>query len=499
MSSFKQKPNKLKYRTDSTTVQERHNNTIDIFNANKIMIPIKKKQILDIKKKLDTHKTLSLQERSRLLSKIQCLEYDIFKTEDNFELLEYTSKTSDYLINYYQISSNVYYNDDDDREKPFINSKKQKLDNKTDDKIDDKTDDKIEDKIEDKINNETNEMTNETDNNIDDNDDDIDIDKIKKKSKNNIDRLYKLNEISKMGRKFKKPVKKRRIVNSVSTSKSIFYFLPVAENVTEDKKQDDDTNKNFDNQDIIMNKATILHKYLMVTDKEYACSKIKISKSIYCIDCKNLKNLDVEKILYQSEGVYVCRECGHTQHVTMENEMTNYKESTSEKQKYPYKKINHLKEKLNQFQSKESADVPDNICVTIRSELRKMNLDYRKCTPQNIRKILKKYKWTSWYEHLQQIYCKVTDTKPISLSNEIEEKIINMFLAMQVPFKKYCPKYRSNFLSYAYVLNKIFRILQMPENAIFFPLLKSKEKLREQDATWNKICRDLNWTFYSSF
>lgn len=32
----------------------------------------------------------------------------------------------------------------------------------------------------------------------------------------------------------------------------------------------------------------------------------------------------------------------------------------------------------------------------------------------------------------------------------------------------------------------------------FFPLLKSKQKLHEQDKIWVKICEDLQWEFIAS-
>jgi hypothetical protein len=39
----------------------------------------------------------------------------------------------------------------------------------------------------------------------------------------------------------------------------------------------------------------------------------------------------------------------------------------------------------------------------------------------------------------------------------------------------------------------------MNEHAKYFNLLKSKEKLREQDFIWKKICTDMQWKFHSSF
>jgi hypothetical protein len=58
----------------------------------------------------------------------------------------------------------------------------------------------------------------------------------------------------------------------------------------------------------------------------------------------------------------------------------------------------------------------------------------------------------------QQIYCKITGSSPITLSREVETKIITMFQSMQESFQKYKADERSNFLSYSYVLNKLFKI-----------------------------------------
>jgi DNA-directed RNA polymerase subunit F len=266
-------------------------------------------------------------------------------------------------------------------------------------------------------------------------------------------------------------------------SKSILNFFGESDNNENDEK----------NNKTILNKASLQEQYLILVDKNYACEKIKMKKPIFCTQCK------IEKRLFQSEGSYKCIECGETEDVIMESEIPSHADLSNEKQKYPYKKINHLKEKLSQFQSKESIDVPDDICSIIKAELKKKRIKFKDCTPKNIRAILKKYRLTIYYEHLQQIYCKISDSEPITLSRDIEETIINMFQSMQESFHKHRPPNRSNFLSYSYVLNKLFRILGMPKHANYFSLLKSKDKLREQDSIWAKICKDQSWKFYSSF
>jgi hypothetical protein len=86
----------------------------------------------------------------------------------------------------------------------------------------------------------------------------------------------------------------------------------------------------------------------------------------------------------------------------------------------------------------------------------------------------------------------------ISLSKENEDILIDMFFSAIEEYKKYMPITRSNFLSYNYILNKLFKILNMNEHAEYFCISKRDEKLREQDIIWNKICKYMNWKFHSS-
>ena len=69
---------------------------------------------------------------------------------------------------------------------------------------------------------------------------------------------------------------------------------------------------------------------------------------------------------------------------------------------------------------------------------------------------------------------------------------------IQIPFIKHCPKDRKNFLSYSYVLHKFVELLGLDEYKICFPLLKSREKLHQQDKIWKGICNILRWEFIRS-
>ena len=73
-----------------------------------------------------------------------------------------------------------------------------------------------------------------------------------------------------------------------------------------------------------------------------------------------------------------------------------------------------------------------------------------------------------------------------------------MFKEIQIPFQNNCPAYRKNFLSYSYILHKFVQLLELDEFISCFLLLKSREKLHQQDLIWKQICEYLKWEFIAS-
>jgi hypothetical protein len=429
--SFKKKSNKLKYTTNIVTLDELHHNKINDYVKQNELIPVKKKELQKLKrqmKEMNLKKIISssdeIIEKSILKETIENLESEIKNMERNTEILDYTDKTINLLVDYYALSN------------------KDKQENR---------------------------------------DEIIDISNINRNEKKNIDdKLVQINLLSQKTRKIRKPVQTRKIQQILHNNNSMSKFLgEIDENTTV--------------PELKINKKQLQEKYLIVTDKNYACEKVTQTQSVLCQFCK------VDKTLFRSEGRYTCLICGETEYVNIESDIPSHSESANEKQKYPYKKVNHLKERLSQFQSKESIDVPDEICNIIKNQLRKQRTLFSQCSLENIRKILQMNKLTQYYEHIHQIYCKITGAKPKNLTKETEEIIINLFVKLNKSFNKYKPPNRANFLSYSYVLNKIFLILNMPKESACFKLLKSKGKLKDQDNIWMKICRDYNLPFHSSF
>lgn len=149
--------------------------------------------------------------------------------------------------------------------------------------------------------------------------------------------------------------------------------------------------------------------------------------------------------------------------------------------------------------AKESVDVPDDVYNKILAELHKNRMyDVKKLSIMDMKKILKKLGLQQYYEHITYILSKLSGVPPPTISRETEEKIRLMFRQIQVPFEKYRPKDRTNFLSYSYVLHKFFQLLELDDFVKYFPLLKSREKLKQQDRIWKKICGDLGWDYIPS-
>ena len=200
----------------------------------------------------------------------------------------------------------------------------------------------------------------------------------------------------------------------------------------------------------------------------------------------------------RSTADLVCDGCGEIVATAMTEELTYREEQeTSEKIiNYSYKRENHFNEWLSQFQAQEMTNIPEEVIEQLRSELKKMKIkNLEDITHAKIRGLLKKLRLNKYYEHVPYITNILNGIKPPNMPQELEETLRIMFKDIQKPFDDNCPSERKNFLSYSYVLYKFCELLGEDDFLQYFPLLKSKEKLYQQDVIWKKICHDLRWEF----
>ena len=116
-----------------------------------------------------------------------------------------------------------------------------------------------------------------------------------------------------------------------------------------------------------------------------------------------------------------------------------------------------------------------------------------------MKQILKKTNLQKYYEHNVYIICKLSNKKPPEISRKLENELINEFVKIQISSRRYIHLIgRSNSLSYSYIFNKQFMMRDIPEYAAYFPLLKSRDKLKAHDKIWRLVCGDLNIKFVPS-
>lgn len=314
MSSFKYKPEKLKYLSNISTLDEVHKKQVTEFNSRRMQIPYKKDLLRKLNLELrdvEAKGVFSLEDikkRSYIKEQIEQITEDLYELENGISELDYYSRTNDILTEYY-----TQQDDSCDLSIQILNE--------------------IPDEY---------------------------IDKEKEKEKNQISqKLVELNLLSQQKRKIKKPTRKRAKRTEQKPKQNILSFFtgnaPSSEVSNKETEISSETetaesvtpstasklcNKpvNYEQYEevekLVSNKATLFDEYMMLIDRAYVSSKLKSNPIRMCSKC------NIEKTLIQSEGSYVCLKCGETEHIIVESEIPNHKDATSEKPKYPYKRLN---------------------------------------------------------------------------------------------------------------------------------------------------------------
>jgi len=207
--------------------------------------------------------------------------------------------------------------------------------------------------------------------------------------------------------------------------------------------------------------------------------------------------------LDRREARCVCVRCGFTevdmdawiQNVSYNDQFSMMTRTSS----YAYKKINHFAEWLASVQAKEKTTIPDEVLDALRVEYKKIRVSRASdITPAKTKEFLKKLKMTKYYEHVHYITELLSGIPPVSIPPVLEDRLKAMFHEIQRPWEKTKPANRSNFFSYSYVLHKFCELLGEDEYLPLFPLLKSSQKLYQQDQMWKAVCAELGWEFISS-
>jgi hypothetical protein len=235
--------------------------------------------------------------------------------------------------------------------------------------------------------------------------------------------------------------------------------------------------------------SNIVQKYLSNIDDSFIDVNLYVCQTDICKYC-----FKGELIPLEDDGLLICNTCSRSIPYLIENEKPSYKEPPKEVCFYAYKRINHFKEILAQFQGKETTQIPPEVIENIKLQIKKERIDISHITNLKTKEILKKLGYNKYYEHIPFIKAKL-GIKPPIMSSDLEETLCNLFIELQSPYSKYCPDNRVNFLNYYYTAYKLCELLGETQYLEDLPLLKDEEKKIEQDVIWKQICEELDWEF----
>lgn len=315
---------------------------------------------------------------------------------------------------------------------------------------------------------------------------------------NDIDIIDKRLETEDKIKELKKQIseyKKKRKNYYLNNSKYIFnYFEDKKDIVNDNNKKKIVDNFFFKNKE---NEVECRYKnvsnnytkqYLMNLDDEY------IDINDFIVNQDKCKSCNGELVLVEQDGMMICNKCFCQFQYINDNEKPSYKEPPKEVSVYAYKRINHFREILAQFQAKESTKIDDEVMENIKNQIKKERIELDQLTNLKTKQILKNLGYNKYYEHIPFIKEKL-GIKPPNMPIELENKLCTLFMEIQRPYAKFCPNDRVNFLSYHFVPYKLCELLGEDKYIPYFYMLKDPVKRMEQDEIWKKICNELNWEY----
>ena len=185
----------------------------------------------------------------------------------------------------------------------------------------------------------------------------------------------------------------------------------------------------------------------------------------------------------------MCEECGISfdEPELIVTDLYNY---VAKPQRF-YKREDHFKEVLAQFQGREGKDITAETLEKIKAEVK----DVSQTDVAEIKRILRKLKLTKYVENAFYITFAITGEEPPYIQREIEDKMVRMFSRIMQAYPSVSTNKRRSFLSYYYIIFKLLELMGQKELLPRVPLLRTKLRIRQHDIIWKQICEELDWKY----
>jgi len=187
-------------------------------------------------------------------------------------------------------------------------------------------------------------------------------------------------------------------------------------------------------------------------------------------------------------GARVCNDCGavHPGLIIFEQMFGR----TCPTRTSNYKRIHHWHERISQLLLMES-QIPVDHMVAIGERL--LDGSHTVVSKDSIRTVLRSLGLQVYIEKWLQIIERCTGVMPPCPGPMVLNRLDAMFLDLQRPFNAHKVMGRRNFLNYNYVFCRLFQRMECHKFCMFFPLIRSKVKLKTLDDMWNAMAMSLGW------
>ena len=184
----------------------------------------------------------------------------------------------------------------------------------------------------------------------------------------------------------------------------------------------------------------------------------------------NEDNCQIYKKYNIDEGISFCSNCGKTSNLQIEIDT---------KPTFPktYQRYEHICKLLDNVQSRGKKEI----------KIERVNATELK--EEDIKGYLKKNKLTKYNHQINLILYRINKIKPIEISQLMEDKMKSMFKEVNKIYDYH--KQKNYFFSYPFVLYKLCQLLGIKD---YNPKLQKTH--RKDEIVWEKICKELNWTYW---
>ena len=222
----------------------------------------------------------------------------------------------------------------------------------------------------------------------------------------------------------------------------------------------------------------------------------------YCEEC------NIELDVY--ENTYICPMCS-CEKPYFQDELVSFKDLSriNTNIKYSYIRQTHFKDTMKQFQGKQNKYIDESVYDTLVACFENIGLNhknksghYSKITKDHIKMFLQENNLCKYYEDMNLIYSELTG-HPCPNITMYEKVLMEDFEKLLVVYDKVIKEddsnySRSSFLNSYYVLYQLLKKNGHMCKESDFPIIKTIDRKIEHDEIYEKCCKILGWSFYST-